>query len=111
MTLYFYYTITEPGLLQTVGKINYAFAEIMIFMILALAYVFPRKLRDLSLSQKMTAFAVLVAVVLLTVATDQVVAQESIIGISRETRYGPLFPVFLLYFLTTAAISIWVLVD
>jgi signal transduction histidine kinase len=98
MTLYLYYQILDPDFLVHAGRINYAFAELIVYASLLLAYNFPERIKRWPVWQHVIYANVTAVLVLITTLTDLVVREEHIVGVSRTTTYGPLFWAFVVYF-------------
>lgn len=111
ITLYFYYLIDDPQSLLYIGRINFAFAEVIVYIALLMAYQFPERIKRWPIWRHVLYTGLTFAIVILTLFTNLIIADERVVGAGRATEYGSLYWLFAVFFLSMAVGSVWVLVS
>ncbi len=110
LSLYYFYLLIDSVSLVIVGRVNYAFAELIVYFAFLFACYFPERNGTLSRRANYALIALTAVVVVLTSCTDLVDENEVVRGVDRATMYGPLFPVFIAYYVGLAGASVAVLI-
>ena len=103
ISLYLFYTMYDQVGVLMVGRVNWAFSELIVTFLFFFAYLFPKKSYAIPrwlLVAVAVESALLVAV---TFATPLIDENETIRGTSRLTAYGPMFWLFIAHFVGLTA--------
>jgi len=95
VTLFIYYTVTDPGLVLLTGRMNFAVAIYIGLFFFLFAYYFP--IVSVTISKKVPVIATVLTVLisLITQLTALVDKSEIIVGVEREVEYGPLYTTYI----------------
>lgn len=109
-TLYLYYHLQDPVVVLWVGRLNFAFAALIAPLLLEFVFYFPERLDKPVPSWVQGAVFLLTATLFIFSAFTPLVSEQEIVrGASRETVFGPLYPLYVVTFLFFSAVSIIIL--
>jgi signal transduction histidine kinase len=98
-TLFLYYTVTNPGWVLIIGRLNFAVVIIMLFFGLEFAIIFPKEISPLKKWKQTIILIETGLLFLITLLTPLIDKDEIIVGNLRETIYGSLYFLFILHFI------------
>ncbi|MFA6250249.1 MAG: ATP-binding protein [Candidatus Shapirobacteria bacterium] len=99
-TLYLFYNSQSPFWVLVFGRFNIAFAIPFAHLIYYFAHIFPTKTKPLNHYLHLVLITETLTLFFLTILTPLVDEMEIIKGTSRTTIYGPLYPIFIVHFIS-----------
>ncbi len=110
VSLYFYYQIDSSDMVLIIGRLNYAIAALIPVFMIRFVSLFPDDKENSSNWVNLFLYFEGISVFTL-MFTPLMIDRELIMGASRETQYGVLFPIFIIHFIGLIIYSIYLLIQ
>ena len=110
ITLFLFYTVTHHSLILFIGRLNFAATIVVGYFTFRFAWVFPKEVFKLKKAPKKFLNIITLLLLLITIFTPLIDKNEIILESSRQTVYGPLYFLFILYFVMIMGSAIVVFV-
>ncbi len=110
ITLFLFYTISSHFWILFIGRLNFAATIVVGYFTFRFSLVFPKEIFNLRRWQRFSLRFTTVVLFLITLFTPLIDKDEFILEQSRQTIYGPLYFLFVLYFvgIMLSAVAIFV---
>ncbi len=100
ISLFAFYFVNDPEYVLIIGRINFAFAELLSLFLFIFCYEFPTSIVKIKPYLLKLTYLFTAAIVGLTIFTPSIIYEEIIVSVStRETVFGGLYPLFIIQFL------------
>jgi signal transduction histidine kinase len=110
-SLYIFYVINDPAIVIMIGRLNFAFTELMATAAFFFAYRFPQVSYTIKRGWQALVLFETTLLMVVTAATSLVDENEIIKGIGRVTEFGPLYFWFVAHFVVLAAIAFFLIIS
>lgn len=100
VSLFAFYFINDPEFVLIIGRLNFAFAELLALFLFVFCYEFPAPIIKIKSYLLKLTYLITAAIVGLTIFTPTIIYEEIIVSVStRETVFGGLYPLFIIQFI------------
>ncbi|MFS8130348.1 MAG: ATP-binding protein [Candidatus Dojkabacteria bacterium] len=111
LTLTFYLGETDPSLLLFWGRINFAVSIAIVYFAIIFSNLFPNGVSLIKGSKANKGFHIFTIILtILTLVTPLISQQELSTDAGKETIFGPLYPIYLIYIVVAIIFAVGILV-